>query len=68
MGMFLLKALLLGLLVRMEHILSRDLQVPILSGQEAVIAHQAFGIPAVWRWGGLAAIQSLVRGLGHKPL
>ncbi|EHI1001947.1 hypothetical protein [Escherichia coli] len=52
----------------MEHILSRDLQVQILSGLEAVIAHQAFGIPAVWRWGGLAAIQSLVRGLGHKPL
>ncbi|HHH7445246.1 TPA: hypothetical protein ACP2MV_004589 [Escherichia coli] len=49
MGMFLLKALFLGLLVRMEHMLSRDLQVPILSGLEAVIAHQAFGIPAVWR-------------------
>lgn len=50
--MFLLKELLQGLLVRMEHILSRDLQVQILSGLEAVIAHQAFGIPAVWRWGG----------------
>ena len=61
--MFLLKELLQGLLVRMEHILSRDLQVQILSGLEAVIAHQAFGIPAVWRWGGLAAIQSLVRGV-----
>lgn len=66
--MFLLKELLQGLLVRMEHILSRDLQVQILSGLEAVIAHQAFGIPAVWRWGGLAAIQSLVRGAGSQAI
>ncbi|MCZ5904203.1 hypothetical protein O5275_17115 [Escherichia coli] len=52
----------------MEHILSRDLQVQILSGLEAVIAHQAVRYSGSLAMGGLAAIQSLVRGLGHKPL
>ncbi|OCV09821.1 hypothetical protein A6D70_29745 [Klebsiella pneumoniae] len=66
--MFLLKELLQGLLVLMGHILGRDLQVPILSGPEVVITHQAFGFLAVWRLVGLVAIQSLGRGLGRKPL
>lgn len=67
--MFLLKELLQGLLVRMEHILSRDLQVQILSGLEAVIAHQAFGIPAVWRWGGGAGGDSILgAGAGSQAI